>query len=249
MLRALAGLLALRALTVLWALRALTWLLALRALTGLLAWTGRAVALTGRAELRAVRWLAVRRLRVPRLPVDLAGRPVLLTGLTRALRRLPVRSLRAVRRELPWRELAGRELAGRRTVAGLGVAGAGVLRVTGVLGLAGVVRVTVGPRRQRLAVRPELRLGHAGRPGRERPGRRSLAARRRVGVVVGGLTLSGHLGPGRGRRASPSWDVRPGPVVGALDGHATPREDRVAGAPAKTAVPPFPADDRVTPAG
>ncbi|WP_253761478.1 ABC-2 family transporter protein [Hamadaea flava] len=229
---------------------------------------GLAVDLAGRAELLALR-LTVRRLRVPRLAVprlalltvSLLSRLSRLAGLAlrtvlallraglavdlagRAVLRLTVRCLRTAR------VLPRGELAGRRTVAGLRVTRARVLRLTRVLWLAGVLLVAVGARRQRLAVRPELRLRHAGRTGRERPRRRGLAVLLRIGVVVGGLALSRHLRPRRGRRASPSWDVRPGPAAGALDGHATPREDRVAGVPAKTVVPPFPDDDRVTPAG
>ncbi|NUR72883.1 MAG: hypothetical protein HOU81_18875 [Hamadaea sp.] len=103
------------------------------------------------------------------------------------------------------------------------------------------------PVRAGLPARRE-RLRRPGGPGRERSWWGGLAARLRIGVLLG-LARSGHLRPRRGRRASPSWDVRTGPVVGALDGHATPREDRVAGGPAKSAVPPLSDDDRVTPAG
>jgi hypothetical protein len=108
--------------------------------------------------------------------------------------------------------------------------------------VAALTRMAVGARRtgrQRLAVGTELGMRPTGRgrlAGRERAGRhravrrRGLAALLLGGVLtVGGLALGGHLRPRRRRRASPGWDVRPVPVAGALDGHATPRQDRSPG--------------------
>jgi hypothetical protein len=139
-----------------------------------------------------------------------------LTGLTRVLtgdRHRLARNRWSVR--LPWMTRRAGHRVLRVPLRGV----AGLLRIT-LLRVLGVPRLAGRAGALRVPGRG-LAVAALGRTGREGAGRRDGLLL--VGVlVIGRGPGGGHLGPGRGRRLSPGWYVRPVP----LDGHATPRQAR-----------------------